>query len=136
MSFEADKTIIVLGAVTTQYVVEHPQLGDANTGNPLTQGNRNSHVEATNVTTGAVYIAFDRVVVPPSGNGVQGVVNAAQYTKTGPIAATPGDFDIAISNSTGWCAIDFVIPYGSKSMSVYTVAAGAVFINYGMNDNG
>lgn len=136
MSFEADKTFVVLGAITTQYIVEHPQLVDANTGNPLTQGNRNQHFEAVNGTTGLVYIAFDRVVVAPSGNGVQGPLNVAQYSKSGPIAATPGDFDLCVPVAAGWCAIDAVIPYASKYMSVYTTAAGAVVISYGMNDNG
>lgn len=136
MSFEANRSYIVLGAITTQYTLEHPQNVDANTGNPLTRGLRNTHVEATNTTSATAYIAFDRPVVAPSGNGVQGVISAVNYPNTGPIAATPGDFDLVVPSATGWSAIDFVIPYGSRYMSVYTTAAGAVVINYGLNDNG
>lgn len=136
MSFEATRTLIVLGAATTGYVIEHPQLIDLNLGNPLTRGLRNTHVEATNQTASTAYIAFDRAVVAPVGNGVQGVISALNNPNTGPIAATPGDFDIAVPSATGWSAVDFVIPYGSRSMTVFTVGAGAVLINYGLNDNG
>lgn len=133
MSFEANRTFLVNGAITTQYVVEHPRFSDASTGDAITYAIRNPHVECTNQTTGIVYIAFDRAVVAPSGVGVQGPVVAAQYPITGPIAATPGDFDLAVPNSTGWCALDFVIPQSSKYMSIYTVAAGIVCVSYGNN---
>ena len=137
MSFEANRTLIVLGAITTQFIVEHPQLLDANIGNPLTRGLRNTHCEVANATTGTVYIAFDRAVVAPSGNGVQGAgLPSASRALTGPVAATPGDFDLAILAASGWPALDFVIPYNSTSMSIYTTAAGAVAVSYGLNDNG
>lgn len=131
MAFEANKSIVVLGAVTSQYIVEHPKFQDVNIGNPLTDAIRNPHVEICNMTASMVFVAFDRVVVAPAGNGVQGPVNVAAYPITGPIAATPGDFDLAITSGTGWGAIDASVPPSSKYMSVYTVAAGNVVVNYG-----
>lgn len=136
MSFEANRSFVVLGAVTTGYIVEHPIINDANTGNVITDAIRNPHCEVVNGTAGLVLIAFDRAVTAPSGNGVQGPLNTATYSKSGPIAATPGDFDLAIASATGWSALDFVVPQGSRYMTVFTVAAGAVTVSYGKNDNG
>lgn len=135
MSFEATRSLVVLGAVTTQYRVDHPSFQDANnSGVGLLK--RNLHLELTNTTTGLAYVAFDRVVAPPTGNGVQGsAITAAQYPASS-YAATPGDFDICVPSATGWSAIDCIIPEGSVWMSIYTVAAGAICVNYGMNDNG
>ena len=130
MTFLCNRSIVVLGAVTSQYVVEHPQIIDANT-YIAQQSLRPSVTEITNMTTGVVYVAFDRAVVAPVGNGVQGVINPAVYTRTGPIAATPGDFDLAITSGSGWGAVDAAIPFSSRYMSVYTTIAGAVIVNYG-----
>lgn len=136
MSFEATRSVVVLGAVTTGYRVDHPVFSDAALGN-VGSLKRNTHLELTNTTAGLAFVAFDRVVTPPSGNGVQGsALPPAQYPNTGPVAATPGDFDICIPSATGWSAVDCIIPYGSQWMTVYTVAAGAICVNYGMNDNG
>lgn len=136
MSFEATKTFVILGAVTTQYLIEHPQFNDANTGNPTVQFMRNTHVEVANATAGTIYVAFDRLVVAPSGNGVQGTLALASYPRTGPIAGTQGDFDLAILAASGWPALDFAIPNGSRFMNVYVTAAGSVAVSYGLNDNG
>lgn len=136
MSFEANRSYVVLGAINTGYTVEHPIINDANTGNITVDALRNSHVEIVNGTASLVLVAFDRVVSAPSGNGVQGPINGATYSKTGPLAATPGDFDLAIPAATGWSALDFVIPQNSRYMTVFTVAAGSVTVSYGKNDNG
>ena len=134
MSFIANRSFVINGAVSSQYVVEHPVFGDSNTGNPVSPGLRHLQVEATNSTAGTAYIAFDRPVVPPSGVGVQGVINTAVMVKTGPLASTPGDFDLAVPSGSGWCALDFDLFYSSRYMSVYFTAAGPVTVAYGYND--
>lgn len=136
MSFEATKTFVILGAITTQYLIEHPQFNDANTGNPTVQFMRNTHLEIANATSGTIYVAFDRLVVAPSGNGVQGKFNLLDFSRTGPVAGTQGDFDVAILAASGWPALDCVIPNGSRFMNVYVTAAGSVAVSYGLNDNG
>lgn len=136
MSFEANRSFVVLGAINTGYIIEHPLITDGNTGNVLGDALRNPHAEIVNGTTNVVFVAFDRAVTPPSGNGVQGPLNATVYSKSGPIAATPGDFDLAIPSATGWSALDFVIPQSSRYITIYTVAAGSVTVSYGKNDNG
>lgn len=129
MSFAVGRGIIVLAAATTQYNVEHPTLIDVNTGNVDTRKPRWKMCEIVNATTAMVYVAFDRAVVVPAGNGVQG--NKGQQTGiTGPIAATPGDFDFSVPNGS-WPAVDVPIPLNSTYMSIYSTAAGAVTVNYG-----
>lgn len=129
MSFVAGRGGVLLAAATTQYKVEHPRLVDLNSGNVDTSKVRYPIVEIVNATTAMVYVAFDRAVVPPAGNGVQG--NQMPYTGlTGPIAATPGDFDLAVPNGS-WPAVDDSIPVGSVYMSIYSTAAGVVNFNYG-----
>jgi len=131
MAFVANKSIVVNGAITTQYVIEHPTSADANVGNPFSVWNRFPHIEVINMTAGIIYVAFDRAVVPPAGVGVQGAINVATSPRTGAMAATPGDFDLAVTSGNGWGAIDSPIPSGSKYLSVYIVAAGIATVNYG-----
>lgn len=129
MSFVTGRGVVVLAAVTTQYNVEHPRQTDSNTGNVDQNRTRYQIVELVNTTTGMVYVAFDRAVVAPVGNGVQG--NKGQQTGiTGPIAATPGDFDFSVPNGS-WPCVDMTIPVGSTYIAVYSTAAGAVTLNYG-----
>lgn len=131
MSFMAGRGVNILAAVTTAYRIDHPKLTDANTGNVDTRKPRHKFVEIVNVTTGLVYIAFDRTAVAPAGNGVQGgYINATNSALGGPYAATPGDFDICLSGSS-WPAVDINIPVGSEFMSVLSVAAGSITVTYG-----
>lgn len=127
MTFVVGRAAVVVAAATTQYKVEHPRNTDINTGNVDTSKTRWPMVEICNGTTDMVFVAFDRVVGPPTGNGVQGSQTPTTGI-TGPIAATPGDFDYAI------CAgkqIDDNIPVGSVYFSVYSVAIGPTTISYG-----
>lgn len=133
MSFGAGRGIALLGAATTIYRVDHPKKGDVNTGNVDRRQVGYDLVEIVNGTTGMVFIAFDRLVVVPAGNGVQGglgILPVASYPNTGARAATPGDFDVAIVNGS-WPALDIMIPPGSEYMSIYNTAAGTVGITWG-----
>lgn len=132
MSFVAGRTVVVLGAVTTQYVVEIPKVGDGNYQTHGRHGHRHAHIEIANMTGDLVFLAWDRAVVPPSGNGVQGsALPPALYPRTGPVAGTPGDFDLCISTANGWGALDITIPPNKEYVSIYTRAAGAVTVSFG-----
>lgn len=131
MSFGAGKGVALLGAATTIYRVDHPKKMDLNTGNVDRREVAYPLCEIVNGTTGMVFVAFDRLVVVPAGNGVQGLLlNGAAYPQTGPKAATPGDFDFAVVNGS-WPAMDVRIPVNSEYMSIYNTAAGTIGITWG-----
>jgi hypothetical protein len=131
MTFVATKSwVINAPAGNNSYVLWHPTIPDM--GNTNINTTRAQQVEVANQSATPVYVALDRAGSFPTGNGVYGSVKAtAGEPPPTPLAATPGDFDFAVTSNTGWSALDYVIPQGSVYMTVLTTGAGLVSISYG-----
>jgi hypothetical protein len=130
MTFEATKSwVISAPAGNSFYTIYHPRTADA--GNTNLDTYRAEHVEVANQTATAVYVALDRAGSLPAGTGVYGTTQPGPAPLPSPMAATPGDFDFAVTSNTGWSALDFVIPAGSQYMTVLCTGVGLVTVSYG-----
>jgi hypothetical protein len=130
MTFEATKSwVINAPAGNNSYVFYHPRAADVGAINLDTY--KAEHVEIANQSSTPIYVAMDRPVVAPSGNGVYGAATAGSNPMPTPMAATPGDFDFAVTSNTGWSALDYTISTNSQFMTVMTTGAGLVTVSYG-----